>query len=54
MIALGLDYCPLQVPCQLVVVGVVKTDQSDHVQVMSDWPVTLLNCHLPDKGLVII
>jgi hypothetical protein len=25
----------LQVPCQLAVVGVVKTDQPDHVQLMS-------------------
>ena len=39
-------YYPLQVPCQLGVVGVVKTDQPDHVQVISDWPVSLVNCHL--------
>ena len=39
---------PLQVPA---VVGMVKTDQSDHVQVISDWPVSLLNCHLPGNGL---
>ena len=32
-------------------VGMVKTNQSDHVQVISDWPVSLLNCHFPDKGL---
>ena len=40
-------YCPLQDPCQLAVMGVVKTDQLD----ISDWPVSLLNCHLPDNGL---
>jgi hypothetical protein len=28
-------YCPLQVPCQLAVVGVIKTDQPDQVQVKS-------------------
>ena len=42
------SYWPLQVPCRLAAVGVVETDQSDHVQVISDL---LLNCHLPDKGL---
>ena len=26
--------------CQLAVVGVVKTDQSDYVQVTFDWPVS--------------
>ena len=39
------QYCPSQVPCQLAVVGVVKTG---HVQGIS---VSLLTCHLSDKGL---
>jgi hypothetical protein len=44
-VTIGIDLC------KLAVVGVVKTDQPDHIQLKSDWAVSLLNHHLPDKGL---